>query len=182
MDFFKISIKFLMDRVSWWNYETLAGLREGRPRAQMTLSPTLKTILELRPFNEPSYVQFWYTVIIFLSRNRRIRAVKFRPKNFGRISFDLGEISPNQQILQLNNGRNSPKSEEKRNSPEIFEGEPQLRGFARFARKNIYCVAGTQVMLNIKGVFFLVRIRVKGSQTSGFQDHRSQISGRIIYH
>jgi hypothetical protein len=25
-------------------------------------------------------------------------------------------------------------------SPEIFEGEPQLRGFARFARKNIYCV------------------------------------------
>jgi hypothetical protein len=27
-----------------------------------------------------------------------------------------------------------------RNSPEIFEGEPQLRGFARFARKNIYCV------------------------------------------
>jgi hypothetical protein len=27
-----------------------------------------------------------------------------------------------------------------RNLPEIFEGEPQLRGFARFARKNIYCV------------------------------------------
>jgi hypothetical protein len=54
----------------------------------------------------------WYTVIIFLARNGRIRTVKFRPKNFGRISFDLGEISPNQQILQLNNGRNSPKSEE----------------------------------------------------------------------
>jgi hypothetical protein len=72
-----------------------------------------------------------YTVIIFLARNGRIRAVKFRPKNFGRISFDLGEISPNQQILRLNNGRNSPK---------IFEGEPQMRGFARFARKNIYCV------------------------------------------
>jgi hypothetical protein len=29
-----------------------------------------------------------------------------------------------------------------RNSPEIFEGEPQLRGFARFARKNIYCAVG----------------------------------------
>jgi hypothetical protein len=27
-----------------------------------------------------------------------------------------------------------------RNSPDIIEGEPQLRGFARFARKNIYCV------------------------------------------
>jgi hypothetical protein len=72
-----------------------------------------------------------YTVIIFLAQNGRIRAVKFRPKNFGRISFDLGEIShikpqgevrfivlfkitllPNQQILRLNNGRNSPKSEE----------------------------------------------------------------------
>jgi hypothetical protein len=53
--------------------------------------------------------------------------LSFAPK----ISFDLGEISPNQQILRLNDGRNSP---------EIFEGEPQLRGFARFARKNIYCV------------------------------------------
>jgi hypothetical protein len=53
-----------------------------------------------------------YTVIIFLARNGRIRAVKFRPENFGRISFDLDEISPNQQILRLNNGRNSPKSEE----------------------------------------------------------------------
>jgi hypothetical protein len=50
--------------------------------------------------------------MIFLARNGRIRAVKFRPKNFGRISFDLGEISPNQQILRLNNGRNSPKSAE----------------------------------------------------------------------
>jgi hypothetical protein len=49
-------------------------------------------------------------------------------------------------------GRNFPKSANSsaeqwtkfaqigRNSPEIFEGEPQLRGFARFARKNIYCV------------------------------------------
>jgi hypothetical protein len=27
-----------------------------------------------------------------------------------------------------------------RNSPESLEGEPQLRGFAQFARKNIYCV------------------------------------------
>jgi hypothetical protein len=57
-------------------------------------------------------IEFWYTVIIFLARNGRIHAVKFRPKNFGRISFDLGEISPNQQILRLNNGRNSPNSEE----------------------------------------------------------------------
>jgi hypothetical protein len=53
-----------------------------------------------------------YTVIIFLARNGRIRAVKFRPKNFGRISFDLGEISPNQKILRPNNGQNSPKLEE----------------------------------------------------------------------
>jgi hypothetical protein len=50
-----------------------------------------------------------YTVIIFLARNGRTRAVKFRPKNFGRISFDVGEISPNQQIFRLSNGRNSPK-------------------------------------------------------------------------
>jgi hypothetical protein len=50
-----------------------------------------------------------YTVNIFLARNGRTRAVKFRPKNFWRISFDLGEISPNQQILRLSNGRNSPK-------------------------------------------------------------------------
>jgi hypothetical protein len=53
-----------------------------------------------------------YTVIIFFARNGRILPVKFRPKNFGWISFDLGEISPNQQILRLNNGWNSPKSEE----------------------------------------------------------------------
>jgi hypothetical protein len=53
-----------------------------------------------------------YTVIIFLARNGRIRTVKFRPKNFGRISLDLGEIFPNQQTLRLNNGRNLPKSEE----------------------------------------------------------------------
>jgi hypothetical protein len=38
--------------------------------------------------------------------------LSFAPKKFGRISFDLGEISPNQQILRLNNGRNLPKSEE----------------------------------------------------------------------
>jgi hypothetical protein len=58
---------------------------------------------------------FWcivHTVIIFLTRNGRIRPVKFRPKNFGRISCDLGELSPNQQILRLNNRRNSLKSEE----------------------------------------------------------------------
>jgi hypothetical protein len=30
-------------------------------------------------------LRFWYTVIIFLARNVRIRAVKFRLKNFGRI-------------------------------------------------------------------------------------------------
>jgi hypothetical protein len=50
-----------------------------------------------------------YTVIIFLARNGRIRAVKFRAKNFGRNFSDLGEISLNQQILRLSNGRNSPK-------------------------------------------------------------------------
>jgi hypothetical protein len=53
-----------------------------------------------------------YTVIIFLARNGRIRAVKFRPKNFGRISFDSGEISPNHQIILLSSGQISPKSEE----------------------------------------------------------------------
>jgi hypothetical protein len=75
-----------------------------------------------------------YTVIIFLARNGRTRAVKFRPKNFGRISFDLGEISPNQQILRLSNGRNSPK---------LGEFQPQLRGFAHFEQvspKKNYCV------------------------------------------
>jgi hypothetical protein len=59
-----------------------------------------------------------FTVIIFLAQNGRIRAVKFRLQNFGRISFDLGEISPKQQILRLQNGRNSPKSEEIR--PKFF--------------------------------------------------------------
>jgi hypothetical protein len=49
-------------------------------------------------------VELPHTVIIFLARNGRTRAVKFRPKNFGRISFDLGEIFPNQQILRLSNG------------------------------------------------------------------------------
>jgi hypothetical protein len=68
----------------------------------------------------------WHTVIIFLARNGRIRVVKFRPKNFGRISFDLGEISPNQQILRLNNGRNSPNSEEIR---------------LKFLRANLNCAA-----------------------------------------
>jgi hypothetical protein len=67
-------------------------------------------------------------VIIILARNGQIRAVELRPKNFGRISFDLGKFSPNQQIIQLNNGRNSPKSEEIR---------PK---FARFARKNFVVV------------------------------------------
>jgi hypothetical protein len=80
----------------------------------------------------------YYTVIIFLARNGRTHAVKFRPKNFGRISFDLGEISPNQQILRLSNGRQI-----ERNSPEIFEGEPQLRGFAHFEqvspKKKLLC-------------------------------------------
>jgi hypothetical protein len=54
-------------------------------------------------------VLLFYTVIIFLAQNERIHAVKFRPKNFGLISFDLGGISPNQQIFRLNNGRNSPE-------------------------------------------------------------------------
>jgi hypothetical protein len=62
-----------------------------------------------------------YTVIIFLAQNGRIREVKLRPKKFGRISFDLGEISPNQQILRLNN---SPKSEEIR---------------SKFLRANLNC-------------------------------------------
>jgi hypothetical protein len=80
-----------------------------------------------------------YTVIIFLARNGRTHAVKFRPKNFFRL------------------GRNFPKSANSsaeqwtkfaqigRNSPEIFEGEPQLRGFAHFEQvspKKNYCVVG----------------------------------------
>jgi hypothetical protein len=78
------------------------------------------------------------TVIIFLAQNGRIRAVKFRSKNFGRISFDLGEISPNQQILRLNNGRNSPKSEEIR--PKFFRRNltARIRPFRTiFAQKKI---------------------------------------------
>jgi hypothetical protein len=53
-----------------------------------------------------------YTVIIFLAQNGQIRAVKFRPNNFGQFFFDWGEISPNQQILRLSNGRNSSNLEE----------------------------------------------------------------------
>jgi hypothetical protein len=60
--------------------------------------------------NDSKTITQSYTVDIFLARDGRTRAVKFRPKNFGRISFDLGEISPNQQILRLSNERNSPKS------------------------------------------------------------------------
>jgi hypothetical protein len=42
-----------------------------------------------------------------------------------------------------------------RNSPEILEGKPQLRGFARFARKNIYCVSMTvAISTRLVAVFF----------------------------
>jgi hypothetical protein len=106
-------------------------LKASKLKFWANLIPSILRILKFDILMVPPIVWGPYTVIIFLARNGQIRAVKFRPKNFGRSSFDLGEISPNQQILRLNNGRNSP---------EIFEGEPQLRGFARFARKNIYFV------------------------------------------
>jgi hypothetical protein len=76
-----------------------------------------------------SFLTYWvnfYTVMIFLARNGRTRAVKIRPKNFGRISFDLGEISPIQQILRLRNGRDSPISN-------------------KFRPKKNYCVAENSV-------------------------------------
>jgi hypothetical protein len=80
-----------------------------------------------------------FTVIFFwakLVRNGRIRAVKFRPKKFGRNFADLGEIHPNQQIFGWDIGQNSPKP--KKNRPQIlrqnliarirpFSGEQELQ-------------------------------------------------------
>jgi hypothetical protein len=80
-------------------------------RAHITYVPHTSALSGIRTRNLWVSSRQCYTVNIFLARNGRIRAVKFGPKNFGRIFFDLGEISPNQQILRLNNGRNSPKSE-----------------------------------------------------------------------
>jgi hypothetical protein len=83
---------------------------------------------KLKEVKNPDFFRLCFmddcTVIIFLARNRRIRAVKFRPKNFGRFFFDLGEISPNQKILRLSNGRNSPKA-------------PEIR--PKFLRANLNC-------------------------------------------
>jgi hypothetical protein len=134
----------------------------------------------------------YYTVIIFLARIGRIRAVKFRPKNFGRISFDLGEIFPNQQIFRLNNGRNSPNSEEIRpkfsranlncaNSP----GSPkknstvyisflvffaaQIVNLTLFGQFFIKSSTGTQVMLRKAYVFL-------GYESHGILGHGSQRS------
>jgi hypothetical protein len=86
-------------------------------------------------------IQTNYTVIIFLARNGRTRAVKFRPKNFGRISFDSGEISPNQQILRLSNGRDSPKLGKFR--PKFLKANLNCADFSisnKFRPKKIYCV------------------------------------------
>jgi hypothetical protein len=77
-------------------------------------------------WSESAEVALAYTVIIFLARNGRTRAVKFRPKNFGRISFDFPN-SANSSAEQW-----TEFAQIGRNSPEIFEGEPQLRGFAHF--------------------------------------------------
>jgi hypothetical protein len=79
------------------------------------------------------HVFIFHTVIIFLARNGRIRAVKFRPQKFRANFFRFG-----QNFLK---SANSPAekwtkfTQIGRNSPEIFEGEPQLRGFARVGRK-----------------------------------------------
>jgi hypothetical protein len=86
-----------------------------------------------------------YTVIIFLARNGRTRAVKFRPINFGRISFDLGEISPIQQILRLSNGRNSPKLREFR--PKFLRANLNCADSPisnKFRPKKNYCVCLVQ--------------------------------------
>jgi hypothetical protein len=71
-----------------------------------------------------------YTVIINLARNGRTRAVKFRPKNFPKSANSSAEQWT--KFAQIG-----------RVSPEIFEGEPQLRGFAHFEQvspKKNYCV------------------------------------------
>jgi hypothetical protein len=83
----------------------------------------------------------FYTVIIFLARNGRTRAVIFRLKNFGRFSFDLGEISPIQQILRLSNGRNSPKLGEIR--PKFLRANLNCANSPiskKFRPKKNYCV------------------------------------------
>jgi hypothetical protein len=78
-----------------------------------------------------------YTVIIFLARNERIRAVKLRPKNFGRNFLKSAKCSAEQWTKFAQIGRNLPK---------IFEDEPQLRGFARFAQKYLLCSARVRKM------------------------------------
>jgi hypothetical protein len=93
------------------------------------------------PHNSSLYRCTLYTVIIFLARNGRTRAVKFRPENFGRISFDLGEISPIQQILRLSNGRNSPKLGEIR--PKFLRANLNCANSSKsnkFRPKKNYCV------------------------------------------
>jgi hypothetical protein len=89
------------------------------------------------------------TVIIFLARTGQIRAVKFRPKNFGRISFDLGEISLIQQILRLSNGRNSPKLGDIR--PKFLRANlncVDLPISNKFRPKKNYCVDPNMVTKN----------------------------------
>jgi hypothetical protein len=111
---------------------------------------------------------FIYTVIIFLARNGRTRAGKFRPKNFGRISFDSGVfLSIRANFFRF--GRNFPNSANSsaeqwtkftqigRNSPEIFEGEPQLRGFAHFEqvspKKKLLCILDPKARLRFEILF-----------------------------
>jgi hypothetical protein len=87
------------------------------------------------------WISLVYTVNIFLARNGRTRAVKFRLKNFGRISFDLGEIFPIQQILRLSNGRNSPKLGEIR--PKFLRANLNCADspiLNKFRPKKNYCV------------------------------------------
>jgi hypothetical protein len=66
-----------------------------------------------------------HTVISFLARNGQIRAVEFLPKNFGQISYDLGEIS---MSANFSAEKWMKFAQIERNSLEIFEGEPKLHG------------------------------------------------------
>jgi hypothetical protein len=74
-----------------------------------------------------------YTVDIFSGEPGESAQLRFALKIFGQISFDLGEISPNQQILRLKNGRNSPNSEE-------IGAKLNCADLPILGEKNNYCV------------------------------------------
>jgi hypothetical protein len=77
--------------------------------------------------------------------------LSFAPKIFGQISFDLGEISPNQQILRLSNGRNSPKLGEIR--PKFLRANLNCADSPisnKFRPKKNYCVRVPPIQIQTK--------------------------------